>query len=345
MAIIGSLPHEGEEKTFGGTTILMQSLVKYLNIHTIPFTLIQSNRYLGSVAGLKNFFNVFRVLWSAPKQEFDLVMLNSSRNGATFLGPVVFIICKYKGWKFVFRMFGGNFDQFYIKQHSIKRIILRNSVLKSDLMYFETKHLLKYFKTISNTEIKWLPNVRRKREDLQSGKQIFRKRFVFISQVIESKGVDVILEAASSLSQDYKVDIYGPLNDRKYIDFDFNSYNVDYKGVIEPEKVCETLLNYDVLLLPTYYEGEGYPGTIIEAYSVGMPVITTKWKAIPEIVNQENGILIDIQNSSQLVKAIKFFNEKNINSYRTGALKTFNDFNEETVYNKMYNDFNILCNK
>jgi glycosyltransferase involved in cell wall biosynthesis len=70
------------------------------------------------------------------------------------------------------------------------------------------------------------------------------------------------------------------------------------------EKVQQTLSKYDVLLLPTFYAGEGYPGAIIEAYSCGIPVIATAWRSIPEIVHKNSGILIPPHSSAALANAI-----------------------------------------
>ena len=43
---------------------------------------------------------------------------------------------------------------------------------------------------------------------------------------------------------------------------------ISYCGLISFEKSVETLKEYFALLLPTYYEGEGFAGTLIGAYSV-----------------------------------------------------------------------------
>ena len=43
--------------------------------------------------------------------------------------------------------------------------------------------------------------------------------------------------------------------------------NVIYKGAVQPQDIYNVLSASDVLVLPTYYPGEGYPGIIIEAYA------------------------------------------------------------------------------
>lgn len=48
----------------------------------------------------------------------------------------------------------------------------------------------------------------------------------------------------------------------------------------------EVLKNYDALLFPTYYEGEGFAGTIIDAFAAGLPVIASDWKYNSEIIKQ-----------------------------------------------------------
>ena len=44
---------------------------------------------------------------------------------------------------------------------------------------------------------------------------------------------------------------------------------------------------------------------VIEAYAAGLPVITTNWRAIPEIVDETSGILIEPKDSVQLLEAMK----------------------------------------
>ena len=59
---------------------------------------------------------------------------------------------------------------------------------------------------------------------------------------------------------------------------------VHYGGLVPFYKSVEVLKNYFALLFPTYYEGEGFAGTLIDALAAGVPVIASDWRYNPEIV-------------------------------------------------------------
>ena len=70
------------------------------------------------------------------------------------------------------------------------------------------------------------------------------------------------------------------------------------------------------MILPTYHVGEGYPGIIIEAFSIGMPVISTYWNSIPELISHnKNGLLVPIKDLDSLVNSISFYNQKNYKQF------------------------------
>jgi glycosyltransferase involved in cell wall biosynthesis len=105
---------------------------------------------------------------------------------------------------------------------------------------------------------------------------------------------------------------------------------VCYKGVLTSDQVYKELFNYDALILPTFYEGEGYPGVIIEAYSHGIPVIATRWRSIPEIVTDETGILIPTHSAEALGQAINLLHTDNAlyMSLKRGALSKRTEFSD-----------------
>ena len=62
---------------------------------------------------------------------------------------------------------------------------------------------------------------------------------------------------------------------------------------------------HDVLVLPSYWEVEGHPGIIIESLQCGVPVISTKWSGIPEVVQHEkSGLLVTPKSVSAVKSAI-----------------------------------------
>ena len=122
----------------------------------------------------------------------------------------------------------------------------------------------------------------------------YGRRFVFISHIREEKGVDVLLEAAEALPPGYTVDLYGSIQDERYAASGyFEGKRARYRGALKTEEVLPTLARYDVLVLPTHWKTEGYPGIIIEAMSLGIPTISTPIGGIPELIaDGQDGLII-----------------------------------------------------
>ena len=122
---------------------------------------------------------------------------------------------------------------------------------------------------------------------------------------VADQGFETILEAAPQLPEGSRIDIFGPLDE-------YSAEEIESAGmaastiadVLTQKQVDTTLWDYDCLVLPTYHPGEGYPGVIAEAFAHGLPVITTKWLAIPEIVDDSCGILIEPEDTRAFVAAM-----------------------------------------
>mgnify|MGYP000496001996 CR=1 FL=1 len=84
---------------------------------------------------------------------------------------------------------------------------------------------------------------------------------------------------------------------------------IRYKGMVPFNQSTEVLKNYDALLFPTYYEGEGFAGTIIDAFAAGLPVIASDWKYNSEIIKQGiTGMITKTHSISELKNAILSIN-------------------------------------
>lgn len=142
-------------------------------------------------------------------------------------------------------------------------------------------------------------------------------RLVFMARVDVDKGIltlfrlmKYVQENPDKFSKKITLDIYGPIDNQfepQFIAGLRELKNIHYKGVVELDMVFETLNQYDVTLLPTFYEGEGFPGTIIDSYIAGIPVIVSNWKNLPEFVDHgKSGFVYDLEDFDKLVDYVRF---------------------------------------
>lgn len=340
ILVIGSLPDLNKPKTFGGTTVLMKDFSDYVienKLNDIKMLNANPFSFKGSFI-LNSFVLFFKCIVLIPRSKS--IMFNAASNGAFYVSPFIYFYTKLWSKKYIFRMFGGNLVDLLESKNSLIVKLFFRTTIKSNLIYVETKYLLSYLKNY-NSNVKWFPNVRKIDKVWKKNTDSYDKRFVFISHVKKSKGVGELISVFSQLNQSYTIDLYGPEKD-DILKESRLSKNVRYKGALEPRKVLKILANYDVLILPTYHEGEGYPGIIIEAFSQGIPIITTNWKSIPEIVNNDLGILIEPKSTIDLKKAIEYFNNSNYEKFSKNALKQFEIFDSDKVNNSIIKEIKSL---
>jgi glycosyltransferase involved in cell wall biosynthesis len=136
----------------------------------------------------------------------------------------------------------------------------------------------------------------------------FTGRCVFFGHIKREKGVFDIVEALGG-EAGASCDFYGPVLDRDrdaFLAAVAAHENLSYRGSVEPGHVSLVAAGYDVLLLPTYHQSEGYPAVILEAYAAGIPVVATDWLSLPEIVEDGvRGILVPVRSPAKIRKAVR----------------------------------------
>ena len=81
--------------------------------------------------------------------------------------------------------------------------------------------------------------------------------------------------------------------------------HVSFVGVVSGERKWQLLVDADALVFPTYYYMEVHPLVVVEALRAGLPVVSTKWAAIPEMIEDGvNGLLAKPQDADDLAEKI-----------------------------------------
>lgn len=102
---------------------------------------------------------------------------------------------------------------------------------------------------------------------------------------------------------------------------------INYCGQVSFEKSVDIIKNYFALLFPTKYYTEGIPGTIIDAYAAGVPVISSRWESFSDIIDDGiTGKGVEFNNDDEwynvlidILKNIEEFNKLKINCIKKSA--------------------------
>ena len=141
-------------------------------------------------------------------------------------------------------------------------------------------------------------------------------QFVFLSRLHPDKGIDLILRCAERLDREgfgnkFRIDFYGKPATSDY-EQEFRKRietleNVSYSGVLnlKEEAGYRTLCRYDMMLFPTYWYGEGFPGIVIDAYIAGVPLIASDWNMNTEVITEKTGVIIPPKDEEALYIAMK----------------------------------------
>lgn len=335
ILFFGPLGLKDESIRTGGLPILFEDLLKQCDLLGVKYTVIDTNK-----VNYKNKLFSYVLIFSRffkflPKVTH--VSIHGTANDYVFIAPLVVLISKLFKRKISLRKFAGSFDTLYENYPRIFKILINYILKNSNSVFFETKYLVDRFK-IFNKNTFWFPNVREKTSITVD--DIYRKKFIFIGQICEEKGIGEILEVSNLLDDSYIIDLYGYVMD-DFKDVDLSNYKVNYNGLLKHSEVLNTLSKYDVLLLPSYREG--YPGVVIEAMSVGLPIIASNLQGIAEMTNDEMTLLIEVKNIRQLKNAIESISMKNYQKMSKASKDQFDSFDTEIQTKKYLNKIGFQC--
>lgn len=156
------------------------------------------------------------------------------------------------------------------------------------------------------------------------------KYYLFFGRLSHEKGVQTLINAIEGIPQcKLKVVGTGPLEDiLKKQQKDMHIGNVEFLGYKSGKELADLVSEaYFVIVSSECYENN--PMTIIEAYSVGTPVIGAKIGGIPEIViDGKTGFQFESGNADDLREKLVHADKLNDNEYSELSANTIRFANE-----------------
>jgi glycosyltransferase involved in cell wall biosynthesis len=75
---------------------------------------------------------------------------------------------------------------------------------------------------------------------------------------------------------------------------------VQYLGFVSGDQKNLLLREADLFCFPTYYENENQPVNLIEAMAFGLPILTTRWRSLPELFPANYPGLVNVRSPEQI---------------------------------------------
>lgn len=267
----------------------------------------------------KNPIKVFFRCFKGFRNHENIIMLPAQK-GVKIFAPLFTKLQKIYKRKIYYVVIGSWLYKKIQNDNGLKKslikfngIFVETNKLKNDLesANFKNVVLMRNYKNITPIDSQSIKLFDKKNETL---------KVCIFSRVNREKGIIDAINVVKNLNEKkckIQLDIYGMVE--KQFEMEFNKYlneNSDYvyyKGIIDSSKSVDIIKKYDLLLFPTKYLTEGIPGTIIDSYAAGVPVLVSSWENCYDIIDKNTGIIYkfgDINDFQEKLKYVYYNREK-----------------------------------
>jgi len=287
---------------------------KYINLTTSKKIdeigkkpLLKVKRYIGIL------FSVFKALTQFKP---EVVYLAITAKGVGFYKDFpIAILAKLWGKKLVLHYHNKGVinRQQNLIDHFMYRSLFKNTkvILLSESLYYDVK------KYVKKNDVFYCPNgVPTIKFTKVKTKKSKVSQLLFLSNLIESKGVFILLDALKLLKkQNIKFQCNFVGGEGNITDEIFRSRlnelqlneNVSYLGKKYDRQKYYIFEQSDIFIFPTFYHNECFPLVLLESMQFGLPAISCNEGAISDIIEDgKTGFVIEKKNSEILAEKIKW---------------------------------------
>ena len=267
---------------------------------------------------------------------FKNIIVMPAHNGLRIIVPLLVLYNLFFKRTLHYVVIGGWLPKFLEKNKSLIKYLK-----KIDFIYVETNTMRRALENNSFSNIVVMPNGK-KLEILSENDVVASKSFPLalctFSRVMKEKGIETIVDIIKRVNESigktvYKLDVYGQIDQGQQQWFEqlrknFPHY-IKYGGVVPFDQSVDVLKNYYALVFPTHFYTEGIPGSIIDAYAAGLPVISSKWESFSDVICEgKTGQGYEFDNLIELEQILRdcLDNPEKLDAFRLNCLKKAKEF-------------------
>lgn len=279
-----------------------------INIKRYYKQLYFPHRYMPFKILKNNYIKMADKLYSEYIKEFGMPDVIHAHN-FLYAGVVAEFLKDNYGIKYIVTEHSSSFVRNKLSNEKIRSI--ENIAKKASKVTAVSSSFNKILEEYTKTNIDLLSNIV---DDFFFQKKFQNKIsndfiFLHIASLDKNKNQEFLIRSFEKIAK---------LNDKIYLNIAGDGYmrnfleslvkkldiekQVNFLGRISQERVREEMMNSDCFVLSSNFETFGV--VLIEALACGLPLIATKCGGPEDIVNRQNGILINVENQLQLQDAM-----------------------------------------
>jgi len=304
LVMVGAFSTEG--KFLGGESVKNNLLADEFEMRGVDVTRVDT-------AGWRDRpVEVARRLLRASSGGNRTVFLCSAAPGASIGLPPLFMLRAIFRFRLVYLVVGYKILDFLPRRPDLVWFLKR-----IDEIYLETEGMRRDLAGFGLHNGTHIPNVRprvavaARTSPPDEGQAL---RTVFFSRIVKTKGVDVAVEAVRELNHEQPdrpvvLDIYGSCQPEEQAWLEQligGDPAISYRGQLASDAIHPTRAQYHFMLFPSRYEGEVFPGAVLEAHAVGLPVLISSWHYNAECVEDgKTGFVLPVRDVTAWTQKIK----------------------------------------
>ncbi len=219
------------------------------------------------------------------------VVILPAHNGLRVVTPILSFYNLFYKRSLHYAVIGGWLPEFLNKRRALKKQLSRFTGI-----YVETETMRRALNERGLENVYVMPNCKELsvlHEDALFYPTKEPYALCTFSRVMAEKGIGDAVEAVKTVNAHfgrtvYTLDIYGQVESGQEEWFEALSRDlpetIRYCGRISPDKSTEVIRERLLLLFPTRFYTEGIPGTIIDAYASGVPVLSARWESYGDLI-------------------------------------------------------------